>query len=90
MRSFIFHAMVVLMIVWTAVFLMELTYMYFVSEVGATIAVGSFNMTNLDQLYAMVREGFWGAAAAARVAVWALPMLFFAFITAVTQPPPDE
>ena len=90
MRSFIFHAMVVLMIVWTSLFLMELTYMYFGSEVGATINAGAFNTSNLNQLYAMVREDFWSTAAAARVAVWALPMLFFAVITAVTQPPPGD
>ncbi len=90
MRSFIFHAMIVLMIVWTTVFLMELTYLYFGSEAGATIAAGSFNISNLDQLFAMVREGFWGTAGAARVAVWALPMLVFAVISAVAQPPPAE
>ncbi len=86
MRSFIFYVTVVLMIVWTSLFLMELTYMYFVSDVGATIAAGAFNMSNLDQLYAVVREGFWSTAAAARVAVWGLPMLILAVIVAVTQP----
>ncbi len=90
MRSFIFYMMIVLMIVWTTIFLMEMTYLYFGSEAGATINAGSFNMSNLDQLFAMVREGFWGTAAAARVAVWALPMLVLAVLSAVAQPPPAE
>ncbi len=90
MRSSIFYVMIILMIVWTTVFLMEMTYLFFGSEAGATIAAGSFNLSNLDQLFAMVREGFWGIAAAARVAVWALPMLVLAVLSAVVQPPPAE
>ncbi len=90
MRSSIFYVMIILMIVWTTVFLMEMTYLFFGSEAGATIAAGSFNMSNLDQLFTMVREGFWGPAAAARVAVWALPMLVLAVLSAVVQPPPAE
>jgi hypothetical protein len=38
MRSFIFYLMVVLMIVWTAVFIMELSYVYFSSTAVAAMA----------------------------------------------------
>ena len=34
MRSFVFHTMIILMIVWTTVFLMELSYLYFPGMVG--------------------------------------------------------
>ena len=38
MRSFIFYVMVVLMIAWTALFIMEMAYVYFSSTAVAAMA----------------------------------------------------
>ena len=76
MRSFIFYSMIVLMIVWTAVFITELAYVYFSSTAVAAMAgTGS-----------SLRDDFWGPDSAARVAVWGIPMLVLSIISAVTQP----
>lgn len=86
MRSFVFYSMVVLMIVWTAFFIMELAYVYFSSPAVATVAASEFAMADIGQFYVTIRTEFWGIASGARVAVWALPMLVFAILSAATQP----
>ena len=88
MRSFIFYLMVVLMIVWTAVFIMELSYVYFSSTAVAAMAGTEQSVADFGVFYDTIRAGFWGAEAAARVAVWGLPMVVLAIISAVTQPAP--
>ena len=88
MRSFIFYLMVVLMIVWTAFFIMELSYVYFSSTAVAAMAGTEHSLGDFGVFYDTIREGFWGPDAAARVAVWGLPMVVLAIITAVTQPAP--
>ena len=89
MRSFVFYVMVLLMIVWSAVFLMELAYLYYSSETVTAFLAGDMMMVNVAQFYDLVRDDFWSLSSAARVAVWALPMLVFAIISAETQPPPQ-
>ena len=86
MRSFIFYAMVILMIVWTAVFIMEITYVYFTSTAVAAMSGTEGNLVDFGVFYETIRDEFWGAGAAARIAVWALPMVVCAIISAVTQP----
>ncbi len=86
MRSFTFHSMLFLMIVWTAVFIMELTFVYFTSSAVATFTASGFTMTDVGQFYVTIRDGFWSIASGARVAVWALPMIVLVLISAVTQP----
>lgn len=88
MRSFIFYSMVVLMMVWTAVFIMEMAYVYFSSTAVAAMAGTEHNLGDFGVFYDTIRDGFWGPEAAARVAVWGLPMLVLAIISAVTQPAP--
>ena len=88
MRSFIFYLMVVLMIVWTAVFIMELSYVYFSSTAVASMAGTEQSMDDFGVFYDTIRTDFWGPEAAARVAVWGLPMVVLAIISAVTQPAP--
>lgn len=86
MRSVIFYAMVVLMILWTSVFIMEVAYVYFTSTAVAAMAGNEWSLGNIGAFYDAVREDVWGPAAAARVAVWGLPMIVLAIIAAVTQP----
>jgi hypothetical protein len=88
MRSFIFYSMVVLMIVWTSVFIMEMAYVYFSSTAVAAMAGTAHNLGDFGVFYDTIRDGFWGPDAAARVAVWGLPMVVLAIISAVTQPAP--
>ena len=71
MRSFIFYLMVVLMIVWTAVFIMELSYVYFSSTVVAAMAGTEQSVADFGVFYDTIRAGFWGPEAAARVALGA-------------------
>ncbi len=86
MRSFTFYSVIVLMIVWTAVFIMELAFVYLTSPAVATFAASGFTMTDVGQFYVTIRDGLWSIASGARVAVWSLPMIVLAIITAVTQP----
>ena len=88
MRSFIFYTMVVLMIMWTAVFIMEMAYVYFSSTAVAAMAGTEHNLGDLGVFYGAIRDSFWGPEAAARVSVWGLPMVVLAIISAVTQPAP--
>ena len=88
MRSFIFYVMIVLMIVWTAAFIMELAYVYFSSTAVASMAGTEANLSNFGAFYDTIREGFWGPDAAARVAVWGVPMVVLSIISAVSQPAP--
>jgi hypothetical protein len=86
MRSFIFYSMVVLMIVWSAVFIMEMAYVYFSSTAVAAMGGTEQSLGDFGVFYDTIRESFWGPDAAARVAVWGLPMVVLAIISAVTQP----
>ena len=86
MRSFIYYSMVVLMVVWTAFFVLELAYVYFSSPAIAALSESGYSLTDFGQFYDRMRLQFWSITAGARVAVWALPMIVFAIITAVTQP----
>jgi hypothetical protein len=86
MRSFTFYSVIVLMIVWTAVFIMELAFVYLTSPAVATFAASGFTMTDVGQFYVTIRDGLWSIASGARVAVWSLPMIVLAIITAVSQP----
>ena len=88
MRSFIFYLMIVLMIVWTAAFIMELAYVYFSSTAVASMTGTEANLSNFGAFYDTIREGFWGPGAAARVAVWGVPMVVLSIISAVSQPAP--
>ena len=88
MRSFIFYFMIVLMIAWTAVFIMELAYVYFSSTAVAAMAGTESSLGNLGAFYDTIREDFWGPEAAARVAVWGVPMVVLSIISAVSQPAP--
>ena len=88
MRSFIFYLMILLMIVWTAAFIMELAYVYFSSTAVASMAGTEANLSNFGAFYDTIREGFWGPGAAARVAVWGVPMVVLSIISAVSQPAP--
>ena len=88
MRSFIFYTAVVLMIAWTAAFIFELVHVYGSSTAIAAMAGTERSLADFGVFYDTVRGGFWGPEAAARVAVWSLPMVVLAIITAVTQPAP--
>jgi hypothetical protein len=86
MRSFTFYSMVLLMIVWTAIFIMELAFVYFTSSAVATFTASGYSLTDVGQFYVTIREGLWTITSGARVAVWALPMIVMAIISAVSQP----
>ena len=65
------------------------------SSTGATLNKNTYAMAGTEQsvadfgvFYDTIRAGFWGPEAAARVAVWGLPMVVLAIISAVTQPAP--
>ncbi len=86
MRSFTFYSVVVLMIVWTAIFILELALVYFTSPAVATFAASGFTMTDVGQFYVTIRDGLWSITSGALVAVWALPMIVLVLISAVSQP----
>ncbi len=86
MRSFTFYSVVVLMIVWTAIFILELALVYFTSPAVATFAASGFTMTDVGQFYVTIRDGLWSITSGARMAVWALPMIVLALVSAVTLP----
>ena len=86
MRSFTFYSVVVLMIVWTAIFILELALVYFTSPAVATFAASGFTVTDGGQFYVTIREGLWSITSGARVAVWGLPMIVLVLISAVSQP----
>ncbi len=86
MRSFTFYSVVVLMIVWTAIFILEMALVYFTSPAVATFAASGFTVTDGGQFYVTIREGLWSITSGARVAVWSLPMNVLAIISAVSQP----
>jgi hypothetical protein len=86
MRSFTFYSMILLMIVWTAIFIMELAFVYFTSSAVATFTASGYSLTDVGQFYVTIREGLWTITSGARVAVWALPMIVMAIISAVSQP----
>jgi len=86
MRSFIFYSMIVLMIVWTAVFVTELAYVYFSSTAVAAMAGTGYSLGDFGVFYDTIRDDFWGPDSAARVAVWGIPMIVLSIISAVTQP----
>ncbi len=88
MRSFIFYAMAVLMVLWTTVFMIELAYVYYGSEAVVTLKASEFTVADLFGFYDTARAEVWSATSAARLAVWALPMIVFAILSALTQPPP--
>ena len=88
MRSFIFYSMIVLMIIWTAVFIMEMAYVYYSSTAVAAMAGTEHSLGDFGVFYHTIRAGFWGPDAAARVAVWGIPMIILSIISAVTQPTP--
>ena len=88
MRSFIFYSMIVLMIIWTAVFIMEMAYVYYSSTAVAAMAGTEHSLGDFGVFYDTIRAGFWGPDAAARVAVWGIPMIVLSIISAVTQPTP--
>ena len=86
MRSFTFYSVVVLMIVWTAIFILEMALVYFTSPAVATFAASGFTMTDVGQFYVTIRDGLWSITSGARVAVWGLPMIVLVLISAVSQP----
>ncbi len=86
MRSFTFYSVVVLMIVWTAIFIFEMAIVYFTSPAVATFAASGFNMTDGGKFYVTISEGLWSITSGARVAVWGLPMIVLVLISAVSQP----
>ena len=86
MRSFNFYSVVVLMIVWNAIFILEMALVYFTSPAVATFAASGFTMTDVGQFYVTIRDGLWSITSGARVAVWSLPMIVLAIISAVSQP----
>ena len=88
MRNFIFYAMVVMMVLWTAVFMIELAYVYNGSEAVVALKASEFTVADLFGFYDTLRVEVWSASAAARLAVWALPTIVFAILSALTQPPP--
>ncbi len=88
MRSFIFYTMAVLMVLWTTVFMMELGHIYNGSEAVVALKASEFTVADLFRFYDTLRPEIWSFSSATRLAVWALPMVVFAILSAVTQPTP--
>ena len=57
-------------------------------EAVAAMAGTESSLGNLGAFYDTIREDFWGPEAAARVAVWGVPMVVLSIISAVSQPAP--
>lgn len=82
MRGVIYGLMVVLMVLWTAVLLVDLVQIVLASGlVGPQPATGEAAPMAVGDALSNV----WGPAAQARAIVWGLPMIVFALIAAITQ-----
>lgn len=85
MRRAIHSAMIVLMVLWTAIVVVDLVQSLFTSsEIIGVVA----NETAADRARRFAQSlwhDFWGIKAQARAIVWGIPMIVFALVTALTQ-----
>lgn len=85
MRRVINYLTIVLMVLWTAVLLADLTQALLTSGVFAATPAEQTPIQTAQGALETLLPDFWGPAAQARAIVWGLPMTVFALIAAITQ-----
>jgi hypothetical protein len=83
MHRAVYSLMIVLMVVWTALLVVDLAQSLLaanpLAEAGGSVALGAGKV--LD----WIRADLWSPAAQARAVVWGIPMVVFSLIAAIAQ-----
>ena len=85
MRRALNYLTIVLMVLWTAVLVVDLTQALLSSGVFAAAPAEQTPIETAQGAFQTLLPDFWGPAAQARAIVWGLPMTVFALLAAITQ-----
>ncbi len=85
MRRVLYYLTIVLMVLWTAVLVADLTQALLSSGVFAVTPAEQTPIQTAQGAFQTLLPDLWGPAAQARATVWGLPMIVFALIAAITQ-----
>ena len=85
MRRALNYLTIVLMVLWTAVLVADLTQALLSSGVFAAAPAEQTPIETAQGAFQTLLPDFWGPAAQARAIVWGLPMTVFALLAAITQ-----
>lgn len=85
MRRVIHATMILLMVLWTAVLVIDLAQGLLTIGDAAAVAVNEPAGEQARRLALGFWQDLWGAEAQARAIVWGIPMIVLALITALTQ-----
>ena len=85
MRRVLYYLTIVLMVLWTAVLVADLTQALLSSGVFAATPAEQTPIQTAQGAFQTLLPDLWGPAAQARAIVWGLPMIVFALIAAITQ-----
>ena len=85
MRRVLYYLMIVLMVLWTAVLVADLTQVLLSSGIFAATPAEQTPIQTAQGAFQTLLPDLWSPAAQARAIVWGLPMIVFALIAAITQ-----
>ena len=85
MRRVLYYLTIVLMVLWTAVLVADLTQVLLSSGIFAATPAEQTPIQTAQEAFQTLLPDLWGPAAQARAIVWGLPMIVFALIAAITQ-----
>ncbi|MCH7778828.1 MAG: hypothetical protein IH878_20185 [Gemmatimonadetes bacterium] len=85
MRRVLYYLTIVLMVLWTAVLVADLTQVLLSSGIFAATPAEQTPIQTAQGAFQTLLPDLWGPAAQARAIVWGLPMIVFALIAAITQ-----
>ena len=85
MRRVLYYLTIVLMVLWTAVLVADLTQVLLSSGIFAATPAEQTPIQTAQGAFQTLLPDLWGTAAQARAIVWGLPMIVFALIAAITQ-----
>ena len=85
MRRVLYYLTIVLMVLWTAVLVADLTQVLLSSGIFAATPAEQTPIQTAQGAFQTLVPDLWSPAAQARAIVWGLPMIVFALIAAITQ-----
>ncbi len=85
MRRVLYYLTIVLMVLWTAVLVADLTQVLLSSGIFAATPAEQTPIQTAQGAFQTLLPDLWSPAAQARAIVWGLPMIVFALIAAITQ-----
>ena len=85
MRRVLNYVTIILMVLWTAVLVVDLTQALLSSSIFAATPAEQTPIQTAQGAFQSLLPELWGPAAQARAIVWGLPMTVFALIAAITQ-----